>query len=257
VRRVLRGSLVVLAVLPFVLLRNDAVRGALVALLEYLRTAGVKGVLLFLAMEMVAGVTLVPIWLMAAMAGYTYGFPEGVLLAVPGVTLAGCSGFLAGRQVFSRGFKPAFIQGPYWQAVQRATAHEGLKIALLFRVTPVVPQNLSHYLMASTSMSLRHFAMGVFFGLMPVTALQVYMGSLVKSAAALVAGEGGVGGGPLRWVLPVVAVVVTVVGGVMIARVGRRMLRETLAAADPVGGAVSVDPGEGSGARMSKGPGGA
>ena len=230
-KRPLRLALVAGAVLPFVLLRQEGVRAWLVAGMDYMRDAGAPGVLLFLALEALSGALVMPIWLMSAMAGYVYGFPGGVLVAAPGVALAGACGFGVGRLLFARGFAPAFVQGPYWKAVQRGVTQEGLKVTLLLRVTPVVPQNFLHYLMASTSIAPRHFVLGTLAGLLPVTALQVYVGSLVKSATALVAGETAVGG-PLRWAAPAGAVLFTVVAGVLLARVGRRMLKETLDAAE-------------------------
>jgi uncharacterized membrane protein YdjX (TVP38/TMEM64 family) len=230
-KRPLRLLVVLGVLLPFLLLRNEGVRGWLVEGMAYMRDGGAPGVLLFLGLEAVAGLLVMPIWLMSAMAGYVYGFPGGVVLAVPGVVLAGACGFGAGRLLFSRGFRPVFTQGPYWKAVQRAVSREGLKVTTLLRVTPVMPQNFLPYLMASTSLTAGRFALGSLLGLLPVTALQVYVGSLVKDAAALVAGETGVGG-PLRWAAPALALVVTVVAGLVLVRVGRRMLRETLAAAD-------------------------
>lgn len=233
-KRPLRLLMVVGAVLPFVLLQSDAVRGALVSVMEYMRDAGIGGVLIFLGLEVIAGVLILPIWLMAAIAGYIYGFPGGILLAIPGVTLAGFCGFISGKFIFSRGFKPVFIQGPYWIAIQRAVTIEGFKVMMLLRITPVVPQNFLHYLVASTSISPKHFLLGTSLGLLPVTILQVYIGSLVKSAAELISGEASVGG-PLRWVAPVLAVLFTVIAGVWLARVGRQMLRETLDAAEEQG----------------------
>jgi uncharacterized membrane protein YdjX (TVP38/TMEM64 family) len=233
-KRPLRLLVAVGVVLPFVLLRSEAVRKALVAGMEFMREGGVAGGLLFFGLEAVAGVLVFPVWLMAGVAGYVYGFPGGVALAVPGVVVAGACGFGAGRLLFSRGFAPTFVEGPYWKAVQRATTLEGLKVTTLLRVTPMVPQNFLHYLMASTAVAPRHFALGTFLGLLPVTALQVYVGSLVKSATALVAGETAVGG-PLRWAIPALAVVFTGAAGIVLARLGRRMLHETLAAADGAG----------------------
>lgn len=237
-------ALLVMALLPFALLRDERVRGALVAGMDYLQGAGARGWLVFLLMEVVGGLLVVPIWLLSAMAGYIYGFPQGVPLAVMGVTLAGSSAFVVGRLLGSRWMESSsFVQGTYWRAVRWATLREGLKIALLLRVTPVMPQNLLHYLLSSTSLTLRHFALGTGLGLLPVTMLQVYAGSLVKSATALVAGETSVGG-PLRWVVPALAVGATLVAGFFLARVGRRMLRETLAGSGEAGASdnLSQDP---------------
>ncbi|MCS6900036.1 MAG: hypothetical protein RMJ98_09675, partial [Myxococcales bacterium] len=88
-KRSLKLLVVTGAVLPFVLLRSEAVRKALVAGMEFMREGGVAGGLLFFGLEAAAGVLVIPVWLMAGVAGYVYGFPGGVVLAVPGVVVAG------------------------------------------------------------------------------------------------------------------------------------------------------------------------
>lgn len=223
-------AVAVVVILPLAALRDETVRGLLVALLDRLRSAGPWGVALFAGIEVAVGLTMVPIWLPAMMAGYVWGFPGGVLAASPGVALAGCAGFLAGRALTRLGLRPAMLRGDYWEAVQRAMRREGLKVALLLRVTPVMPQNALHYLLATTDLSLARFALGTWLGLVPMTLLHVYLGSLVKSATSLVAGEATVGG-PLRWAAPAAGLVATVTASVLVARLGRRMLAETLAAA--------------------------
>lgn len=229
-KRLLRLLLVVYLVLPFILLRNDTTRGALVAAMDALREAGPVGILLFLAMEVVAGMMAMPIWLMACVAGYIYGFPQGGLVAVPGVTLAACGGYALGRAVFSRGFAAGFTESHAWRAIQRATASKGLKIVMLLRVTPVMPQNLLHALFATTSVRLRDVVLGTLVGLAPVTFFQVYLGSLVKTAAELLANKTPLAG-PMRWAAPAAVVVASLVGLFFLVRFARRTLNEALESA--------------------------
>jgi uncharacterized membrane protein YdjX (TVP38/TMEM64 family) len=102
----------------------------------------------------------------------------------------------------------------------------------LLRIVPVIPQNLLHYLMSTTRVSLGQFFLGTMFGLLPVTLLQVYLGSLVKSAAALIAGETSLPGA-MRWAAPASGVLVTVIGIIVAVRIARRSLDEALAAELP------------------------
>ena len=221
-------TLLVLA-LPFIALRNATVRATLVRLLEQLRADGALGLVRFAGLEAVGGLVFMPIWLPGMMAGYVWGFPLGVPVATLGVALGGCAGFLAGRALSRWGFA-VNLPGAYGEAVRRATGREGLKVVTLLRVTPVMPQNLLHYFLATTAVTLRQFALGTFLGLFPVTTVYVYLGSLIHSATTLVAGESRVGG-PLRWAMPAAGGLATVVALVLIGRLGRRMLAETLAEA--------------------------
>jgi uncharacterized membrane protein YdjX (TVP38/TMEM64 family) len=234
VKRLARLFLVLLVLAaPFVLLRNDTARGWLLGLMDFMRDAGPAGVALFLVAECVGAVFLMPIWLMAGIAGYVYGFPGGALAAVPGVAGAGSVAFVVGRFLLARPLASAsFTEGRTWKAIQRATGREGLKIAFLLRIVPVIPQNLLHYLMSTTRVSLGQFFVGTMFGLLPVTVLQVYLGSLVKSAAALIAGEARLPG-TMRWLAPAAGVLVTIGGIIVAIRIARRSLDEALAAEGP------------------------
>jgi uncharacterized membrane protein YdjX (TVP38/TMEM64 family) len=223
----------ILLVTPLFLLRNDTTRGGLLSLMNFMKDAGPAGVALFFLAECLGAVLLMPIWLMAGIAGYVYGFPGGALAAVPGVAGAGSVAFLVGRLLLAGPLESeSFTKGRYWKAIQRATGREGLKIAFLLRIVPVIPQNLLHYLMSTTRVSLGQFFLGTMFGLLPVTLLQVYLGSLVKSAAALIAGETSLPGA-MRWAAPASGVLVTVIGIIVAVRIARRSLDEALAAELP------------------------
>jgi uncharacterized membrane protein YdjX (TVP38/TMEM64 family) len=228
-KRFLRISALLLALaLPFVLLRFETTRAMFVSLMAYMRDAGPAGVGAFFAMEVLGGALVFPIWLMAGIAGYVFGFAKGVLLAVPGVTLAAITGFVIGR-LFLKGLLGAQASSNlYLRAVSRVAATEGAKITLLLRLTPVMPQNLMGYLLSSTPIRFRDFVIGTFVGLVPITTFQVYAGSMVQSAAALIAGEAHVGG-VVQWVAIGGGLVLCVAGLVVVARIGRRALNETLA----------------------------
>lgn len=228
-KRALRILLVVLVVaLPLLLLRNESTRAVLVSLMEYMRSAGPKGVLAFLAAELVAAVLLFPIWLMSGVAGYVYGFPNGVLFAAPGVSIAASAAFLLARGVFAFWRPKGMGATKTWRAIEKASQRQGFKIVFLLRATPVMPQNFLSVLFASTPITLREFALGTFLGLLPVTFFHVYVGSLVSSAAALAAGETDVPG-PMRWIAPAAAVGISVIAIYVTSRIARRSLNEALA----------------------------
>ena len=214
--------------LPFVLLRLPAVRAAMLSLVAFMRGSGGIGVLVFLGVEAFVMTLTAPIWIMSALAGYAYGFPRGVLVACPGVALGACAAFLLGRVFVGKYLRAQPGQGQFWRAVEQAVTNEGLKITLLMRLTVVVPQNLSSYMLSATPLSLRDFALGTFVGLMPVTAFQVYLGSSVESAIELVSGNGAVRG-PLAWIAPALGGVFTLVAIAWSSRIARRALDKALA----------------------------
>src|SRR5689334_24653213 len=103
-RRLAPVLLVVLALVavPLVLLRGDALRNGVIALVAYLHRAGPLGLLPFVGTQIVALVLALPLWLMSGVAGYVYGFPEGFFIALPGQTIASCAAFFVGRALLRR-----------------------------------------------------------------------------------------------------------------------------------------------------------
>jgi len=230
-RRALRIlPLLVLGAVPFLLLRRPEVRGALVDLVAFMRESGLAGLLVFLGVEAVVLSLTAPIWLMSTLAGYAYGFGKGFLIAWLGLTLGLCTTFLIGRFSIGKLLSQRAGEGQFWRAVDRAVRVEGLKITFLLRITFAIPQNLLTYVLSATPLSLRDFALGSAFGLLPITTFYVYLGASVESAAALIA-EGGAAKGPLAWAALGLGLVLGLAALIWVSRIARRALDKTLAGA--------------------------
>lgn len=227
-RRVLRVAAIALAIaLPFALLRFPAVRAALVDLMTYMRTAGARGVIAFLAAQLATALILTPLWLMSGIAGYVYGFGEGTLVALPGTTIAACATFAMGRLLSRGALARLAASSPRVAAVSRIAQHQGLKITILLRATPMIPQNLLGYALAATPVSLRNFTLGTFLGLIPATVMHVYVGSIVSDAIALVSGKGSMPGA-LSWLVFGGGAILTATTVTVTTRIARRELARAL-----------------------------
>ena len=228
-RRATRVAIIVgLVLLPFALLRIDAVRAWLADLVAHLRVAGPVGWAAFLAVDVLGALLVAPLWLMSGIAGYVYGFAHGFALAMPGVALGACAAFGAGRFGLTRALAPRADERGLVRAVHRAVAHEGIKIVLLLRVS-VLPQGMLSYVLATTPLRFREFALASSIGLVPATVIHVYGGSIVRDVATLLEG-GAAPPGVLRWVVLGVVTFVTLAALVVVTRVTRQVLRRADAA---------------------------
>jgi uncharacterized membrane protein YdjX (TVP38/TMEM64 family) len=117
-------------------------------------------------------------------------------------------------------------------AVRRAVEGEGFKIALLLRMTPILPQNVLTYVLSTTRLSLRALALATACGLLPLTLFYVYAGSLVDDAAALVSGSAP-DVGPSRWFVLGGGLLFGGLALAVISRVAGRTLQKAMADADP------------------------
>lgn len=218
-----------LLALPYVLMRIPAARAWVVGFVTYVRTAGPMGALALLGFDTAWALLGAPFWVLGTVAGYAYGFGVGVAVGVPLITVSMCASFLVGRLVVTRVLPPREAGTRRIEAVRRAVETDGLKITLLLRMTPLLPQNVLTYVLASTALRLRDFVLATAIGVIPFTAFYAYVGSLVQDAAALLAGDAP-DLGAARWVALGGGLLA---GAVALAVIGRAAQRALARAIDP------------------------
>lgn len=69
------------------------------------------------------------------------------------------------------------------QAVDQAITDEGWQVVALMRLSPLVPFNLQNYFFGATEVRVVPYIAATFFGIMPGSAMYVYLGTLGHAAA--------------------------------------------------------------------------
>jgi uncharacterized membrane protein YdjX (TVP38/TMEM64 family) len=202
------------------------VREWTMALAERIRGAGAAGVLLFIAVYVVAEVALVPGSLLTMAAGFAYGPIAGLLVASPASVLAATTAFLLGRTVLRGWTQKKIARSPKMRALDRAIGRNSFKLILLLRLSPLIPFNLLNYVLGLSDVPLGRYMAASFIGMLPGAWLYVYLGSLATTAAELThaSREGGV----QRIVLTAAGLVATVLAIVFVTRAAKRALVEEL-----------------------------
>jgi uncharacterized membrane protein YdjX (TVP38/TMEM64 family) len=156
-------------------------------------------------------------------AGVVFGLLRGFVIVSISATLGATAAFLVGRYL-ARGWIAGKIEGhPKFKAIDEAVAREGWKIVGLLRLSPVVPFNVLNYAFGVTRVSLRHYVVASWIGMMPGTLLYVYLGSI----AGDLAGAGGrASRTPAEWAFYAVGLVATIAVTVFVTRLARRALAE-------------------------------
>lgn len=217
--------LAVLAV-PLAATQLPPVRAALLSLVDTMRAGGPAGVLLYFGAYAFGALFASPIALFSGMAGYVYGPVRGFLAASPANMLAATTAFLVGRFVLHDRVERWTRDNQRWGAIQRAVGAHPFKIAILLRLTVLVPQNFLNYGLALTRVRTTSFMLATWLGLLPVTFFQAYLGSLVHDAADLLDGKRP----PLGawgWAATAAGLVLTVGGLMLTARLARRELAKS------------------------------
>jgi uncharacterized membrane protein YdjX (TVP38/TMEM64 family) len=173
---------------------------------------GVWGIAIFAGVFIGATLVLAPDWPLAVVAGMVYGvwaIPVVLAAAIIAASLA----FLAARYLARERVRTLLVKRRKFTAVDHAVAEEGWKIVVLLRLSPLVPFNVQNYLFGITGIPFSHYVAATSAGIIPGTALFVYLGAL-----------GNASGGPLEWVFFGIGLLATALVAILIARKAKAKL---------------------------------
>jgi len=192
--------------------------------LQWVDGLGVVGGLVFILIYVIAAIAFLPGSILTLGAGVVFGVVLGSLYVFIGATLGAIAAFLVGRYL-ARGWISKKIEGNQkFAAIDSAVAHEGFKIVLLTRLSPVFPFNLLNYAFGVTGVSLKDYALGS-IGMIPGTIMYVYLGSLAGDLARI-GSEGQPTNPTVHWAIRIIGLMATVAVTVYVTRVARRALDE-------------------------------
>lgn len=194
---------------------------------ETIRAAGAIRVVVFIATYVLSTVLFLPGSLLTLVAGFAYGPVIGMMVAAPAAVLGASTAFLLGRTLLREWVKARVAQSPRAAAIDAAVGREGFKLVLLLRLSPLVPFNVLNYALSLSRVTFGRYVLASAIGMLPGTALYVYLGSLVPAAAELSTASGR--GGPFTTGLYVVGLVTTLAAVIISTRLARRTLQSELA----------------------------
>jgi uncharacterized membrane protein YdjX (TVP38/TMEM64 family) len=186
------------------------------------RGTGAAGVAVFFVAYVTATVAVLPGSILTLAAGFAYGPGWGLAIASPASVAGATAAFVLGRTLLRDWAVRRTSDSARGRAIAHAVEREGFKIVLLLRLSPLVPFNLLNYALSLSSVRVGTYVAASALGMLPGTALYVYLGSLAPTAAQLsTAAEGG---GASRTVLYVAGLAATIAVVVIATRAARRAL---------------------------------
>ena len=222
--RILLWLVLIVGVLA--LARYANAQSLLQSALHWIRELGPWGWVIFVLLYIATAVLLLPAVVLTLGAGAVFGVAKGWVIVSIAATLAATAAFLVGRHV-ARGWVARRIEGnPTFTAIDEAVGREGWKIVGLTRLSPAFPFNLLNYAYGVTRVSLRHYVLASWIGMMPGTLMYVYLGSLAGDLATV--GTGRSARTPAEWALYVVGLLATVAVTVYVTRIARAALRRRI-----------------------------
>lgn len=179
---------------------------------------GAVGIGAFVLLYIVVTVLLGPASALTLSAGLAYG-AWGFPLVVVSATLAACAAFLLGRHVASEHVNRWLVRDARLYALHTAINAEGWRLVALMRLSPLIPYGMQNYLFSVTQISFTSFTFATLVGIMPATALYIYIGSLGQTLVS--------SGGPtdvLQWILLIAGLIVTIIIAWVVGRRARAAL---------------------------------
>jgi uncharacterized membrane protein YdjX (TVP38/TMEM64 family) len=145
----------------------------------WLRSHGLEGMAIyFLFIGGLMGLSFVPTYSCAILAGWAFGFAAGFPLAAVTITAASLIAYAIGRWIARDRVLEVVRERPKWDAVFHALLGRGfartLFVVTLLRIPPTSPFAIANFVLAAGRVRLWPYTLGTFFGIMPRTAVAAY-----------------------------------------------------------------------------------
>ena len=203
---------------------------ALLELVQYLqqRAFSPECILIYVSVFIIISLLGIPVSILSLGAGFIFRpFYAGLFMVVLCVFIGSSTGFFACRY----GFREYLLSRPLCQThtfriMYQAIERESWRIALLIRLSSMVPFGLGNYILSVTTITYGHFVWTTVMGTLPGLSVFVYAGSVVNDWRDL---DGAVGADRRRY-LSVMVIIGCVIANtlVFITCIARRAWRDVV-----------------------------
>jgi len=172
-------------------------------LLSWMEFHPYAGVLVFILVYALCTVLFIPGAILTIGCGFTFGYvydtslTKAVIIASTtvflGASLGSIMAFLLGRYLFRDCVLNMAKEYPMFEAVDRALEHNGIKIMILLRLSPLIPYNALDFMSGITSISIASYSIAL-LGVLPGVVLYTFIGATASTLGDH-DGDGMTGGG--------------------------------------------------------------
>lgn len=132
----------------------------------------------FLAIGFLLGVSFVPTYSAAILAGWAFGFAAGFPLAMVTITLSSLMAYAIGRWIARDRVLEVIRDKPQWNAIYGALLSKDsgrtTLVVTLLRIPPTSPFAIANFALAAARVPLVQYTVGTFIGIAPRTALATF-----------------------------------------------------------------------------------
>lgn len=151
----------------------------LTALGPWLRVHGAMGMVAYVVVAgVLMGVSFVPTYSCAIIAGWAFGFASGLPLALIAITASALIAYVIGRWIARDRVLEVIQERLRWNAIHRALLRgdnaETITVVTLMRIPPAAPFALANFVLAAARVPLVAYTIGSFLGVIPRTAMATF-----------------------------------------------------------------------------------
>lgn len=127
------------------------------------------------------GISFVPTYSCAILAGWAFGFSVGWPLAIVATTIASVIAYAIGRGIARDRVLDVVHERPRWNAIYRELlspqSGRPMLVTTLLRIPPASPFALANFVLAAARVPLFDYVIGTLVGIIPRTALTTFAGA--------------------------------------------------------------------------------
>jgi len=220
------GSYVLLAVVlaTAILLLGDEFEDHVRSFEGWLAELGAWALVLAVVLYAVCAVVFIPDTLLGLIAGATFGFAHGLIVALLGSLLAAIAEYLLSMRLLKPFIDRRLASKPGMQAIRAAVTAQEIKLQFLIRMTPI-NRSLTSYLLGASGVRFPGFVIAL-AGFLPHLCLEVYSGYAGKQIAVVTTRAHGAA--VLHDLLLVTGLLVTIAVIYMISRAAKKAVASAL-----------------------------
>ena len=170
---------------------------------------------------------LLPTPLIKIFAGAIFPLHLAIIVNFTGAMIGGIGAFLFGRWLFRDGLVEAIANNPKLQRIDAAIAEDSLRISILIRLSPIIPDEWLNYLLSAGPINLKTFSISNCASIVYCLAYAYYgwaFGQIVLQEGGLEAFSESSG----ALVLLVGGLIAPVIATIMVTRITMRSLGDVI-----------------------------
>ncbi|MFW5499320.1 MULTISPECIES: TVP38/TMEM64 family protein [unclassified Maridesulfovibrio] len=159
--------------------------GHLSALTAWIEASGNFAPFLFMLINVIGMVLVIPQTLFTVVAGVLFGAVKGTAMCLVSMAVGSSLSFLLGRFVLRGRMFKIFRNNPNFMKMEMLSRKHPLKVLALSRIVPVVPYSIANYLWAATGVRFLPFLIMSVVCLIPETVFLTAGGHLLSAGVRM------------------------------------------------------------------------